>query len=176
MIGHGLDEGEEAKILPPPVIEIVADIAPSFTYASFQDAIPVIWSIAIDNPTAQDFARCTLELTSNSPFLRAKIWAIDRIAAGQRLPPSDRKIDLDASYLAGLDEAERGEITLRLSSPRVALGSHLLGSRLRTVAEGLKAIATWNTEEATAPGVRDFEPKWRAKDDKNENWEFRLMG
>jgi len=34
---------------------------------------------------------------------------------GDSLPLSDRKIELDGAYLAGLNEAERGEITLRLS-------------------------------------------------------------
>jgi hypothetical protein len=53
-----------------------------------------------------------LELTSCPPFLRAKTWIIDRIISGESVTLSDRRIDLDATYLAGLDEAERGDITL----------------------------------------------------------------
>lgn len=94
---------------------ILADIAGSFTYASYQNAIPVIRSIQIENAGSGHFDTCRIELTSSPPFLRAKSWTIDRLAPGDILPISDRKVDLDADYLAGLNEAERGEITLRLS-------------------------------------------------------------
>ncbi|TIU33953.1 MAG: DNA helicase, partial [Mesorhizobium sp.] len=124
------ETGDAAGISAAPVIEVVADIAASFTYASFQNAIPVIRSIALNNPTQQGFEKCTLELTSNPPFLRAKSWTIDRIVAGDRLPLSDRKIDLDAGYLAGLNEAERGEITLRLTSGGAVLAEQRVAVRL----------------------------------------------
>ena len=55
-----------------------------------------------------------LELTASPAFLRAKNWVIDRIGAGDNVMLSDRRIDLDAAYLAGLDEAERGDIRLQL--------------------------------------------------------------
>ncbi len=101
---------------PSASAEIVYQIAQSFTYASFQNAVPVIRSIGVKNPTSANIENCRLELTSNPPFLRSKIWQIDRILAGESVALSDRKIDLDARYLAGLNEAERGELTLRLSS------------------------------------------------------------
>lgn len=105
------------QIEAPPTLspEIVCQIAESFTYASFQNAVPVIRSIGISNSTAISLESCRLELTSNPPFLRSKIWQIDRIAAGETISLTDRKVDLDAGYLAGLNEAERGELTLRLS-------------------------------------------------------------
>jgi len=106
---------------PMAEVDIKADIAPSFTYASFQNAIPVIRSIIIANRSAQGFERCALELFSNPPFIRNKTWTIDRLIAGDNVSLSDRKIDLDAGYLAGLNEAERGEITLRLSSGNAVL-------------------------------------------------------
>lgn len=111
-------------------IEILADVATSFTYASFQNAIPVLRSIAIGNPTNENLESCTLELVSSPPFLRAKTWAVDRIVAGDRLLISDRKVELDSSYLAGLNEAERGEITLRLSTGKGLVAENRLPVRL----------------------------------------------
>jgi very-short-patch-repair endonuclease len=116
--------------IPTDEIEIISDIGATFTYASFQNAIPVIRSIAIDNRTMQSFERCTLELTSSPPFLRAKTWMVDRVAAGDRIALSDRKVDLDAAYLSGLDEAERGEINLRLSSGAAVLAEQRISVRL----------------------------------------------
>ncbi|NTH42743.1 DUF3320 domain-containing protein [Agrobacterium rhizogenes] len=95
---------------------IVADVAASFTYASYQNAVPVIRSILIENNTDRHVENCRIELTSSPSFLRPKSWTVDRLIPGDRLPLIDRKVEFDASYLAGLNEAERGEITLRLSS------------------------------------------------------------
>lgn len=93
---------------------VVADFAASFTYASYQNAVPVIRSILIENDTSLGFEKCRVELTSTPSFLRPKSWMIDRLVAGDQLPLGDRKVELDAGYLAGLNEAERGDITLRL--------------------------------------------------------------
>lgn len=97
-------------------VSLHVDIASSFTYASFQNAIPVVRSISVENLTAENLESCELRLVSNPPFLRAKTWTIDRILVGDSIAISDRKIDLDAAYLAGLNEAERGEVTLSLVS------------------------------------------------------------
>jgi very-short-patch-repair endonuclease len=109
---------------------IVADVAASFTFASYQNAIPVIRSILIENNTDRHIESCRLELTSSPSFLRSKSWTVDRLIPGDRLPLSDRKVELDAGYLAGLNEAERGEITLRLSAGNELLDERRLPVRL----------------------------------------------
>lgn len=95
-------------------VVLIADCASSFTYASYQNAIPVLRSISVENNTDIQVENCRIELTSSPSFLRAKSWTIDRLAPGDKLPLNDRKVELDAGYLAGLNEAERGEIILRL--------------------------------------------------------------
>jgi hypothetical protein len=90
-------------------IGVDADLAATFTFASHQNSIPVIRSIRIENQNAESIENVRLELTASPAFLRAKNWTVDRIAAGDRVTLSDRRIELDASYLAGLDEAERGD-------------------------------------------------------------------
>jgi RecA/RadA recombinase len=115
----GRDNLEEPKPHDDPKLEmpaIVADVASSFTHASYQNAIPVIRSIQLENGTDRQFEALRLDLTSSPAFLRPKTWHIDRLIPGDRLPLGDRKVELDATYLAGLNEAERGEITLRLLS------------------------------------------------------------
>jgi len=92
-----------------------ADIAGSFTYASYQNAVPVLRSVEIQNPGEATYENCRLELVSSPAFLRPKVWQIDRLLPLDRIQISDRRIVLDADYLAGLNEAERGEISLRLT-------------------------------------------------------------
>lgn len=98
----------------PAPIQIDANLANTFTFASHQNSIPVIRSIRIENASNEPVQGVQLELTASPAFLRAKTWKIDRINAGDDVVLSDRRIDLDAAYLAGLTEAERGDITLRL--------------------------------------------------------------
>ena len=98
----------------PAIVRIAAEIATSFTYASYQNAIPVVRTIGVENTTHHSIENLTLELTSTPGFLRPKVWRIDRLNPGDTLPLTDRRIDLDPGYLAGLSEAERGQISLRL--------------------------------------------------------------
>lgn len=97
-------------------VAITADVAPSFTYASFHNAIPVLRSLKVSNPSGENLQDCQLQLVANPPFIRAKTWTIDRILTGDEISLTDRRVDLDSSYLAGLNEAERGEITITLTS------------------------------------------------------------
>lgn len=123
--GAGSDDSEKQS---NP--EIVSDVATGFTYASYQNAIPVIRFIRIENKSDRHFEGCQLELTSTPSFLRPKSWTVDRVLPGDVLNLGDRKVELDAGYLAGLDEAERGEIVLRLSSAGGVIGERRVNVRL----------------------------------------------
>ena len=105
---------ETGDVETPPSFEIDADVAGSFTYASYQNAIPVLRSLTIANPTDRHVEQCRLAMVSTPAFLRPKLWMLDRLTPGDRITVGDRRIELDAGYLAGLNEAERGEITFRL--------------------------------------------------------------
>ena len=114
----------------PSSPKIFADIAPSFTYASYQNAIPVLRGIGVENRSDRQVDSLRLELSSTPAFLRPKTWTIDRVIPGDHLPLGDRKVELDAGYLAGLNEAERGEITLRLITGSEVLEEHRHAVRL----------------------------------------------
>jgi very-short-patch-repair endonuclease/RecA/RadA recombinase len=109
---------------------LVAEIAGSFTYASFQNAVPVVRSVGISNVNGGHHENCRVELTSSPAFLRPKSWTLDRLAPGDELTLGDRKVDLDADYLVGLNEAERGVITLRLSAGDETLDERRFDVRL----------------------------------------------
>lgn len=83
--------------------------------------MPVLRSLVVANPTAQLLEHCRIELSTTPPFLRPKTWALDRLQAGDELVITDRRVELDPAYLARLDEAERGEITLILRQGDIVL-------------------------------------------------------
>jgi hypothetical protein len=94
------EDGVEVKIGAEPAVKnptISVDIAASFTYASYQNAVPVVRSIVIENLTGSHFSSCLVELSSSPAFLRPKSWTVDRLAPGDSLSLSDRKVELDAA-------------------------------------------------------------------------------
>ena len=94
---------------------INADIAESINYASWQNSVPLLRAIEVNNPSAQTLSDVRLELSSSPPFLRPKTWRLERLNAGDELDLRDRDVQLDPDYLNGLNEAERGEVSLILS-------------------------------------------------------------
>ena len=127
------DVEDDAAITAPAedrTIQVIADLAATFTFASHQNSIPVIRSVRISNPTDETIENARLELTATPAFLRDKTWTIDRIGADSDVTLTDRRIDLDAGYLAGLDEAERGDVTLRLVAGERTLSEAIIPVRL----------------------------------------------
>lgn len=122
-----IDSSETAS---PSSVRIEASLAGTFTFASHQNSIPVIRSIRIENATPEPVQDVQLELTASPTFLRAKTWKIDRINPGADVVLSDRRVNLDATYLAGLTEAERGDITLRLFKGEKLLAETIAPVRL----------------------------------------------
>lgn len=122
-------ESTTAKV-EAPAVTIVADLAAKFTFASHQNSIPVVRRIALINSTAEPIENLRLQLVSTPAFLRPKTWVIDRLLAGDEFNLTDRRVDLDPSYLAGLDEAESGDITLRLLQADAALAEAVVPVRL----------------------------------------------
>lgn len=109
---------------------IVAEIVQVFTFASHQNSVPVIRSLRIDNASDEQLENVTLEMTASPSFLRNKTWKIDRILARESIELSDRRIELDAKYLGGLDEAELGDIKFRINRGGLTLGEKTFQVRL----------------------------------------------
>ena len=95
-------------------VELSFEFTAVVSFAGYQNAIPVLKKLSITNNTHLNLENLELTLESHPAFLRKKIWKIERILVGGTHELTDRRIDLDPQYLAGLNEAERGEITITL--------------------------------------------------------------
>ncbi len=107
---------------------LVAELAECLNYASYQNSVPIIRTLQVENPTDLPLEQCELELKADPPFARPKRWPIDRLNPGSSVTIRDRDIELDAGYLNGLNEAERGYVYLQLHSKGelVAAATHKL--------------------------------------------------
>lgn len=98
----------------PAAPQLVVDAAETFNYAAWQNAVPLLRTLAIENADGPALSSLVVELKASPGFTRPKRWLIDRVGAGERFPLRDLDLDIDPAYLDGLDEAERGVLTVQL--------------------------------------------------------------
>ncbi len=94
--------------------QLVVEGADTFNYAAWQNAVPLLRSVTIENKQGQELSSLTVELSASPSFARDKRWIVDRIGAGEIFSLRDIEIDVAPDYLDRLDEAVRGVLTLRL--------------------------------------------------------------
>ena len=85
-------------------------------FASAQNDVAIIESITVENPTDTALTDIRITLRASPPIIREKTWAIDRVAPGSHLSVRDISTPLDIERLAGLDEAEIGELEFRMEA------------------------------------------------------------
>jgi very-short-patch-repair endonuclease len=95
-------------------LAILADIAESINYASWQNSVPLLRSLELHNTTAEAVSDLRLEFDTVPACARPKTWIIERVAAGEKFFVRDRDLQLDPEYLIGLNEAERSVARFRL--------------------------------------------------------------
>jgi hypothetical protein len=100
-----------AEIVSPT---ITATLAPKLSLALHQNAIPVLRELAVANEGEQPLEAVELALTSDPPFVRPKIWRVDRSGPQQRYHFTDLDIALDGPLLSRLTEAEVTRVTFAL--------------------------------------------------------------
>ena len=96
-----------------PFLEI--DAVRRINFASAQNAVAIIRSATLYNPTGSPLENVTLELAAQPAFIRPKSWTLDRIAPSGDVTIQDRGLTLDPVFLGGLNEAERGRLIFRAS-------------------------------------------------------------
>lgn len=104
----------------PPVPQLFVEAAETFNYAAWQNAVPLLQGLRIENPGGLPFSSLVVEMTAVPGFARDRRWMIDRIGPGETLTLKDIDIEVDPSYLNQLDEAERGILNFQLSQKEMA--------------------------------------------------------
>lgn len=104
------------------------DAAHCVNFASAQNDIPVVRAIKVENQTEDAFEGLTLRLSATPPVIQPKSWTLDHLGAGEEVALPDLSTTLDTEKLAGLNEAERGILSLVLSQ-----GEDVLAEETRTL-------------------------------------------
>lgn len=107
------DETElEEPVDPTPKLTI--DAALRVNFATAQNAVPILRSICVENPSDKPLTNVTVTMHPHPAFCREKTWTIDRVPVGDIVAVADRDLSFDLPRLAGLNEAEHGELLFTL--------------------------------------------------------------
>lgn len=112
------------QYLSRPTLSI--DCAARITFASAQNAVPILRTIEIHQDGGLPLVDLTLQLQAHPPFCRDKHWHIDRIEADGELSITDRELTLDLDFFAHLNEAEQGQLIFTLSMEDESIAELLL--------------------------------------------------
>lgn len=89
-------------------------LAERINVAFYQNAIPVISEIVVENSLERDVETIDVILTSEPAAIHRATWRIERLVAGGLHHISLPDLKLDAGFLSGLKETVRGELRFTL--------------------------------------------------------------
>jgi very-short-patch-repair endonuclease len=110
-------DSPDSRIDPghPQFPRLVIDAVDAFNYAAWQNAIPLLRRLEVDNREGVELSSLTIELRASTGFVRPKLWTVDRVRAGSTVALRDIDLEIDPAYLDRLDESERGVLTFTLT-------------------------------------------------------------
>lgn len=100
----------------PKTLRVVCTAADNVNVAFYQNAVPIIRDLAIQNGLARDLSGISVHLSAEPPFLTAGIWRIDRIADQAVHHIRSLDVKLDPAFLAGINASRRGELKIRVEA------------------------------------------------------------
>lgn len=111
-------------------IEVVPQLQKTVNYASFQNSVPLLRRLTVSNSTETALESVILDLATKPAFCQPRQWRLDHVAAGADFSITNCNLNLDPDYLAGLNEAERGQLIFRLHSGGNQMAEHTEDVRL----------------------------------------------
>lgn len=105
-----------AGVTAPLAIDAV--IVPKLSFATHQNAVPVLRDLRVLNLTDIGVEHLLLTIEADPPVFARHEWRLDRIAAGSEVHVAKRDLQLNASLLLGLAEAVRATVTFSVREER----------------------------------------------------------
>ncbi len=106
--------GLAADVVPYRIdLAIDAVVAPKVSFATHQNAVPVLRELRVVNLGGQPVDDIVLTIEADPPIFAPHEWRFDRIATGGEVHVEKRDLALNAGLLLQLTEAIRTTVTLR---------------------------------------------------------------
>ena len=102
-------------------LKITCTAADNVNVAFYQNAVPIIRDLAVENGLGRDLTEISVQLTAEPPFLTPGIWRIERIAEEAVHHIRSLDLKLDPGFLAGINASRRGELRIRVEAAGAVL-------------------------------------------------------
>ena len=102
------DEQQQAPV------SLECEMLQRVNFACTQNDVAIVRRLTVRNRTEDHLSGVRVTMRAIPPVIREKSWFLDRIAPGSEHEVSDTGVELDIERLAGLNEAEVGELELRV--------------------------------------------------------------
>ena len=112
----GTPENSAVLETPPPTVRLQISAAKKLNLAAFQNAVPALNELVIVNETSSPISELTVQLVSQPPFVKPRIWNVESVGAGESYHLRDLDVQLDGALLSRLTEAESASLHFELRS------------------------------------------------------------
>ena len=111
----------QTEELVNPTIRITCTAADNVNVAFYQNAVPIIRDLAVENALGRDLTDISVHLTAEPPFLTPGVWRIERIADQATHHIRSLDLKLDPAFLAGINASRRGELRIQIEASGAVL-------------------------------------------------------
>lgn len=109
-------EPDEIDEKEPRKVTANASVASKVSFATHQNAVPVLRELRVENGTDRTYENLRLTISVDPPVFAEKSWTLDRLGPQAVIAPHDRDLNLNATYLDELREAVRATVRLRCTA------------------------------------------------------------
>ena len=99
---------------PKEPVSLECDTLGRVNFACTQNDVAIVRRLSVRNGTDDPLVGIRVTMRATPPVIRQKSWSLDRVEPGTEKEVSDTRVDLDIERLAGLNEAEIGELEFRV--------------------------------------------------------------
>ncbi len=97
-------------------LKVVCTAADNINVAFYQNAVPIIRELALENREGRDLRELSVHLTSEPAFMTPGVWHIEQIAAGATHHIRSLDLKLDPAFLAAINASRRAELRIRVEA------------------------------------------------------------
>ncbi|WP_342740060.1 DUF3320 domain-containing protein [Bradyrhizobium sp. B117] len=97
-------------------LKVVCTAADNINVAFYQNAVPIVRELALENGAGRDLRELSVRLTSEPAFVTPGVWRIERVEDGATHHIRSLDLKLDPAFLAGLNASRRAELRIRVEA------------------------------------------------------------
>jgi hypothetical protein len=125
-----MSESSEAEGQTAKALKITCAAADQVNIAFYQNAIPIIRELALENRLGRDLADISVHFFAEPAFLTPGVWRVERISDGATHHIRSLDFKLDPAFLAGINASRRGELRIRVQAAGETVAEQVLDINL----------------------------------------------